>query len=198
LVEKGVVLREADSVGVQQHVIDRGIPVAPREEFSELRVQGRFPTGELENFDSSLAINHSLDASLQFRQGHRVHAGIPRRIREAGGAREVAGIYDLDQGETGGKLFHFADGLRSSAFRPSVPRTAPSATEQALPPQQAIPRIALRQPVKSRVRGDAQLPPPRAPGKSAGGSRAASSNRRSSKPLRDTPPGNQDIAFSSA
>ena len=42
-----------------------------------------------------------------------------------------------------------------SALRPSVPAAVSSEAQQAWPPQQAFLRFALRQPVESRVGGDA-------------------------------------------
>jgi hypothetical protein len=148
LVEKGVVGREADAVGIQQHVVDAGVRVQPREQLGELRMQRRLAARERENLDAALAVDHALDARLQLRQRHRIHLRAPRRIRKPRRAREVARVHDLDQREAGGKsLERRSTGTEGSAgfqpalpaaLRPSVPRTAPSLAEQALPPQHAF------------------------------------------------------------
>jgi hypothetical protein len=59
------------------------------------------------------AIDHALNASFHFFERHRidVRACSGGRIGVASGAGEIAGIDDLDQGETGGKFFLNARGF---------------------------------------------------------------------------------------
>ena len=75
-----VVACDADTVRVQQHVINTGIRVQPPEQLEKLRVQRGFATGELENLDVALAINHALDAALEIGERDGVNfAGVTER-----------------------------------------------------------------------------------------------------------------------
>ena len=60
----------------------------------------------LENLDSALPIDHPLDPGLDLLQRHRVdRLSHPNgRVGKAGRALQIAGINDLDQGETGRQL----------------------------------------------------------------------------------------------
>ena len=76
---ESVVIRDADSVGVEQDVIDLRVVLQPTQEFEELRMQGRLAAGKLENFNAPLAIHHALDASLQILKRNGVHSAAGAR-----------------------------------------------------------------------------------------------------------------------
>ena len=103
--EEGIVVRDAHAVGVQQHVVNAGVRVEPREQLEELRMQRGLAAGELEDFDAALAVNHALDAPLHVGERHGVERA-RGRIRVARGAGEVAGVHDFDQREAGAQALH--------------------------------------------------------------------------------------------
>ena len=104
--EEFVVLRDEDPVGVDEGVVDPLALVDPVEELEELRVEGGLPARELEDLDVALAVEDTADAFPEFLEGMVLQAVIHPggRVREAGGAGEIAGVDDFDQGEAGGEL----------------------------------------------------------------------------------------------
>ena len=52
-VRKPVILRDAHTIGIKQHVVEPGMGMAPSQQLKELRMQRRLSAGELEDFDLS-------------------------------------------------------------------------------------------------------------------------------------------------
>lgn len=159
LVGKSGVVCDAHAICVQEQVIDSWVRAGPGEELEELRMQSRLAAGELEDFDAAFAIDYALNPALQIAERHRIDVlpGAHGRTRVARRAREVAGVDDFDERETGGKFFEwrvpFSGGV--PAQRSAGGAVARPAGIAATIATVGVFRIALGEPVKSRVRADA-------------------------------------------
>ena len=158
LARKGLVARDANAVCVQQHIVDARMVLQPSQQFKKLRVQRRFAAGQLENLNASFAVDHTLNAPFKILEGHRVDApaGADGRIRVAGRTGQIAGTDNLDQGEASGQRLHGAIGRAAgvSTQRPGADAVGIKSSA-GLSVTAGILRAASGQPVKTRVRSDA-------------------------------------------
>ena len=98
---------DANTVGVQQNVIDPRVVLNPPDQFKKPGVQRRLAAGKLQDFDPALAVHNPLNPPLQILHRHRIHlvAVAGRRIRVTGRAGEIARVDDFDQRQAGRKFF---------------------------------------------------------------------------------------------
>jgi hypothetical protein len=120
-------------------------------------MQSRLATGQLENFDAALAIDHSLDAALEIDERHGIDmlAGADRRVRVTSRTSQIARIHYLDEREAGGEFLErrlpfpvriSAEGAADG----SIARATGTATVITF----GVARIALGEPVETRIGAD--------------------------------------------
>ena len=128
----------------------------PAAEFGQLRMQRGFAARELEDFDLPFAGDDAIHPCLNVHHRDGIHLGTDanRRVRVAGRTSKIAGVHNLDQGQASGERL---DGMAAATFRVAAQRACRLALRRAARPTRAaaVLLLALRQPVKPRITGDA-------------------------------------------
>src|SRR5438128_6794544 len=66
------VMGQPHPIGVEQQIVNSGVRLDPLDKLEKLRVQGGFAAGKLKDFNAAFAVDHALDAALQFAQWHGI------------------------------------------------------------------------------------------------------------------------------
>ena len=141
-----IIVRDANAVGVQQHVINAGIRMQPAEQFKELRMQRRLAAREVDRVDQLFLANQSFEHTDELTPCHVVIVPV---LHDADRALQVAMIGDFDDRQAGVLL---VIGTQSA-----VARTAVRGLRRKLVRPESRFRVSQRLQKPVRVTGDQRL-----------------------------------------